>query len=64
MMCSISNLVIRNYTLNDREVVFQISEQSGLERYDISELDTLYEDWKEGQFVAELDGKVVGFLAG
>lgn len=59
-----SSVKIRNYLPSDREVVYNISNISHLEGYDISELDILYNDWKEGQLVAEMDGRVIGFLSG
>ena len=61
---SVMSLIFRNYNESDRDLVYGISRESGLEGYDISELDVLYGDWPEGQLIAEDDGIVIGFLSG
>jgi len=62
----VGDIVRRGYQPADKQDVFDISNASGLEPYDISELDELFSSWPEGQHVAydAENEKTVGFLSG
>jgi ribosomal protein S18 acetylase RimI-like enzyme len=61
-----NGIVCKRYEPINRQIVFDISNISNLEPYDISELDDLYSSWPDGQYVAyDIENeKTVGFISG
>ena len=58
-------ITIETYTPNESKNVFSIAKQSGLEPFEIDELEDLYKDWPEGHFIARnSSGIIIGFLIG
>lgn len=60
----IPGMIMRNFTPRDVLVVKEITEQSLGEDYPLSLFLDIHGWWPEGFVVAEMDGEVVGFIAG